>query len=300
MMYRNTTYAKDTYDVFFYEKNLQGDIVAVYNDVGTKLISYYYDAWGNVTTTYSNGGASTNAAYNPFKYRGYYHDSETGWYYLQSRYYNSNWGRFINADAYVSTGTGLLGYNMFAYCNNNPVMLADYSGKVAIWLIVAAVVAGVGVVAADHALARHVPEGVAVVDDKGKDGFHDRFLFASGAGPKIDGGDVTFVDFEAGLYEGTSITDFGDVSFATFLKAKAAAQADFTGVPAIEASANASIYTMSYKNTFHIFGIDIELSGNLYVGYAGAGVEADFEELKFKVAPPLAGIGWDFGFDIDY
>ena len=65
---------------------------------------------------------------NPFRYRGYYYDVETGWYYLQSRYYNPTWGRFLNADGYVSTGQGLLGYNMYAYCNNNPVKSVDSNG----------------------------------------------------------------------------------------------------------------------------------------------------------------------------
>ena len=124
---------------FWFEKNLQGDIVAVYNETGTKLISYVYDAWGNFrTTTHNCSGTNAYAAYNPFRYRGYYYDDfhgcfdeygmETGFYYLNSRYYNPQWGRFLNADGYVSTGTGLLGYNMFAYCNNNPVMYVDPDG----------------------------------------------------------------------------------------------------------------------------------------------------------------------------
>ena len=140
MQYRNTTYAANVFDTYWFEKNMQGDIVAVYNDAGTLLISYLYDAWGNVTTTYSNGGASTNAVYNPFKYRGYYHDSETGWYYLQSRYYNPNWGRFISADdssVIAATPMGLTDKNLYAYCDNNPIMREDSEGN--FWLVSVAV-----------------------------------------------------------------------------------------------------------------------------------------------------------------
>ena len=68
------------------------------------------------------------AVYNPFRYRGYYYDTETQLYYLQSRYYNPAWGRFLNVDAYISTGTGLLGYNMYTYCDNDPIMKVDVSG----------------------------------------------------------------------------------------------------------------------------------------------------------------------------
>ena len=128
MLYRESTYAKGAFDVFWFERNLQGDVIAVYDNAGTKLITYTYDAWGNVTTTYSNGGASTGAVNNPFKYRGYYHDSETGFYYLNSRYYDPVICRFLNADGYVSTGQGLTGYNMFAYCGNNPVSRLDKNG----------------------------------------------------------------------------------------------------------------------------------------------------------------------------
>ncbi len=130
MMYRNDSYPSDTFDTFWFEKNLQGDIVAVYDEDGTKLISYTYDAWGNFTTTYHNGCTASHIAnLNPFRYRGYYYDTETGLYYLQSRYYDPAVGRFINADEYVSTGQGILGNNMFAYCNNNPITYTDSSGE---------------------------------------------------------------------------------------------------------------------------------------------------------------------------
>jgi len=69
----------------------------------------------------SSHANSTTANINPFRYRGYYYDVETGLYYLQSRYYDPEIGRWINADGYVSTGQELLGFNMFVYCGNNPV-----------------------------------------------------------------------------------------------------------------------------------------------------------------------------------
>ena len=127
--YRNGTYASGVFDEYIYEKNLQGDIVAIYNNVGTYLVSYTYDAWGNVNKGYYNGGSNTGAAKNPLTYRAYYYDQDLGLYYLQSRYYDATIGRFVNADAYLSTGTGLLGYNMYSYCNNNPVNYVDSDGQ---------------------------------------------------------------------------------------------------------------------------------------------------------------------------
>ena len=127
--YRTPSYASGVFDGYFFEKNLQGDIIAVYSQSGTKLISYIYDAWGSASTAYLNGGSSTAATLNPFRYRGYYFDNETGFYYLNSRYYDPAIGRFINADGYVSTGQGVLGNNMFAYCGNNPVNRVDPTGQ---------------------------------------------------------------------------------------------------------------------------------------------------------------------------
>ena len=112
---------------YYYVTNAQGDVIAIVNSAGAEVVTYTYDAWGNILST---GGpmASTLGAYNPLRYRGYVYDQETGLYYLQSRYYDPHLCRFINADTYVSTGQGILGHNMFAYCRNNPVSRKDALG----------------------------------------------------------------------------------------------------------------------------------------------------------------------------
>ena len=111
---------------YHYVVNLQGDVIRILKPNGAVCVTYQYDAWGNITRT---GGPDTGLAqWNPLRYRGYVYDTETGLYYLQSRYYNPKVGRFINADGYVATGQGVLSGNMFAYCRNNPVILIDPSG----------------------------------------------------------------------------------------------------------------------------------------------------------------------------
>ena len=101
--------------------------LSFYNFRGIVRIEQLY-AWGNILST---GGtmASTLGKHNPLRYRSYVYDEETKLYYLQSRYYNPEICRFISADAFVSTGQGILGYNMFAYCGNNPVMRVDPAGN---------------------------------------------------------------------------------------------------------------------------------------------------------------------------
>ena len=112
---------------YYYITNLQGDVTGIANSSGTRVVAYTYDAWGNILTT-TGSMASTLGAHNPLRYRGYVYDTETGLYYLQSRYYDPEMGRFINADAFAATGLGLLSYNMFTYCLNNPVMYVDSLG----------------------------------------------------------------------------------------------------------------------------------------------------------------------------
>ncbi len=107
----------------YYFTNQQGDVVRIEDPDGNVLASYAYNAWG---TMYKSSGTMANI--NPLRYRGYYYDAETDFYYLQSRYYDPIVSRFINADSYASTGQGFLGYNMFLYCGNNPVNRTDSNG----------------------------------------------------------------------------------------------------------------------------------------------------------------------------
>lgn len=111
---------------YYYVKNLQGDVTAIVDGSGATVATYVYDAWGNLIS--DEPAENTVGHLNPIRYRGYVFDSETTLYYLQSRYYDPELGRFINADSYASTGQGIFGNNMFAYCNNNPVMRVDFDG----------------------------------------------------------------------------------------------------------------------------------------------------------------------------
>ena len=121
---------------YYYLFNAQGDVIGIIDQNGEQVVAYEYGAWGDVTST-TGSLAQTVGAKNPIRYRGYYYDGETGFYYLQSRYYDPYTARFINADGYVSTGQGIIGNNMFAYCGNNPINNNDnngmFWGKVGRW-----------------------------------------------------------------------------------------------------------------------------------------------------------------------
>ena len=109
---------------YYYVLNLQGDVVKLIDQDGAETAAYTYDAWGNILSQSGN-----MAEKNPLRYRGYYYDSETGFYYLQSRYYDPATRRFINADVYSSTDSSdAVSCNMFAYCGNNPVFREDANG----------------------------------------------------------------------------------------------------------------------------------------------------------------------------
>ena len=108
---------------YFYVRNLQGDVVAVIDTDGIIVAWYEFDAWGNKL---NYGGVL--AYVNPITYRGYYWDWETSLFYLQSRYYCPQLRRFISADVFMDTGVGILGTNMFIYCNNDPVNHWDPDG----------------------------------------------------------------------------------------------------------------------------------------------------------------------------
>ena len=114
---------------YYYLRNAQGDIVKLIDSTGATKVEYTYDTWGKKVST-TGDLADTLGLLQPFRYRGYVYDEETGLYYLQSRYYDPTTGRFISADTLLSTGQGVLGHNAYAYCSDNPIIRIDISGKI--------------------------------------------------------------------------------------------------------------------------------------------------------------------------
>ena len=134
---------------YYYEKNLMGDIIGIYDENGSKVAGYIYDAWGNCTVqTY--GSDARIGEVNPFRYRGYYFDDDLGLYYLKSRYYDAKVGRFINADSlnYLGANRDLGSYNLFAYCSDSPIAYRDSTGHSALGaLFLSALAFAVGLMA---------------------------------------------------------------------------------------------------------------------------------------------------------
>ena len=129
--------------LYYYLYNLQGDVIAIARATTGQIVAKYsYDAWGKCTVTNATGYTVGNK--NPFRYRGYYYDTETGLYYLNSRYYSPEFGRFISADNAIGQIGSVHGANMFAYCFNNPINMSDPTGNWPSW---SQVFAGVAIAA---------------------------------------------------------------------------------------------------------------------------------------------------------
>ena len=139
--------------VFFYVTNLQGDVMALMDEEGNIVVEYLYDAWGNLLSI-TGAMANTLGIWNPLTYRGYVYDHETGFYYVSSRYYDPESGRWINADdseILLEEYEEILQYNLFAYCWNNPVNMYDPDGHWALALAGGGYLATMGTVGAANA-----------------------------------------------------------------------------------------------------------------------------------------------------
>jgi RHS repeat-associated protein len=137
---------------YYYIRNAQNDIIGLYDEVGTRVASYTYDSWGKLISIKDQNGIDvtddeTSVGYkNPYRYRGYQYDGETGLFYVGSRYYDPQIGRFINADGKLNPQEGFTGMNLFQYCGSNPVNRIDPTGEAWWhWAIGAAIVVGCAV-----------------------------------------------------------------------------------------------------------------------------------------------------------
>ena len=176
-------------ETYYYITNLQGDVMQMVDAEGNVVASYEYDPYGKIISA-----TGSMASANPLRYRGYYYDDELEMYYLQSRYYDPATGRFINADVYASTGQGVLGHNMFAYCNNNPVNHFDSDGNSPLQVAMLVIFGVVGFAFADW-VARSL--GLA---PKGKGFWNASAYWALTSAIAIGGAAI-------GWYAGTAITE---------------------------------------------------------------------------------------------
>ena len=121
-------------DTYYYIKNIQEDIIGILDSNYNIVAKYQYDSYGNnISITDSSGNLIVDnnniANINPFRYRSYYYDRETNLYYLNSRYYNPVWGRFVNADGIIDSNRDIISCNLYVYCSNNPISCRDENGE---------------------------------------------------------------------------------------------------------------------------------------------------------------------------
>lgn len=201
-----------------YGKNLQGDVTGVYDAGYGLVVEYFYDAWGNVTVECLNNSIGETLKsvdvllYTPITYRGYMFDPFTGLYYLQSRYYNPTYGRFLNADTteILETTQGTpLGANLFAYCNNNPVNMVDYSGMLCV---------GFGLFFSSALLLASSIAFMLIGDSEGNAGVFIILSIGVGA-PSLSGGIALMIDSSETIFDldGWSYTFGGSVGEGAML-----------------------------------------------------------------------------------
>ena len=258
------------FETYYYILNLQGDVVQIIDANGVMQAEYIYSPWGEIISAEGD-----LAEINPLRYRGYYYDSETGFYYLQSRYYDPENHRFINADTYASTDSSdAIACNMFAYCQNNPVMLGDENGEIAGWLVRAIVGAAVGAITG--AISALVTGGSA------KD------VLSSAAVGFVTGGIVGATgSMKAGKIVGRAVASAINGGYTYYSARKAGAS---VGGAALAAGASAAI-SYGTASLSALAGDDLLVGtvSDLNIGLGGALTSSGVTALSTKCLPDKSG-----------
>ena len=258
------------FETYYYILNLQGDVVQIIDEAGVTQAEYIYSPWGEIISAEGD-----LAEINPLRYRGYYYDSETGFYYLQSRYYDPENHRFINADTYASTDSSdAIACNMFAYCGNNPVMLGDKDGEFADWFVRVVVGAAVGVVTG--AISALVTGGSA------KD------VLSSAAVGFVTGGIVGATgSMKAGKIVGRAVASAINGGYTSYSARKAGAS---VGGAALAAGASAAI-SYGTASLSALAGDDLLVGtvSDLNIGLGGALTSSGVTALSTKCLPDKSG-----------
>mgnify|MGYP002798752151 FL=1 len=244
---------------YFLRRNLFQDVTHIYDLNGNLVASYLYDAWGNHQVLDANGIENTNADFigniNPIRYRGYYFDVETNLYYLNSRYYDPEVGRFISLDAvdYLAPDS-IHGLNLFAYCFNNPIMYADPSGHIVIGaMLLTGLIMGLSMV---------VFQGVSDLTIYAQTGNWDHVVWQDYVGNFIGGfvGGALSVVLTSGL--ATSLVATGISRLVSMKLQNATGNANYSTWDIVkDVGLSMLVTTVTYGLTY---GIGNNLSGNNY------------------------------------
>ena len=198
---------------YYYQRDMQGNIIAILDRNGNLIVKYRYDAWGNHKVLDASGNVISSSSHignvNPFRYRGYFYDIETGLYYLKTRYYDPVTGRFLNMDSidYADPET-INGLNLYAYCGNNPVMNVDPTGEF-FWII--------AIILVTTTIAGAVVGGKIASDD-GKEGLElaGAVLLGAAMGLAVGGAAIALTGVIAGAIAGVSTTVLGVTAAQAF------------------------------------------------------------------------------------
>ena len=253
---------------YYYVLNLQGDVVKLVTESGAVAASYEYDAWGNILAS-----SGSMAEKNPLRYRGYYYDVETGFYYLQSRYYDPATRRFINADVYASTDSGdAVSCNVFAYCSNRPTMLTDPTGQIANYSVM--LTDGPGRGFTDPIRGHNCNNGRTDVSFGKPQVSKNASIDKNGLNVGISAS-ASHAEFEMGTV--TQSVDMCEASVGGYVNT------DKIGV-------QCGAYLCDTSWTFNLFGLRITVGGNIGVG---GSIEVNPSEGKYGVSSSLG-----FGFSV--